>query len=286
MRAITKKKPSPSRHKQISTAELLKFLEGFKTLPQKYAAGGRVDGNLPNNPGNPPGNPPVIPPDTILLDEAFVTQEEDPTMKNRFPEATDKYYNSVEAAMNKESGGRREKEENGNYNSASRINKVFPRLKAQGYTNKGIRQLKRNPEALFNAAYGGEFGEKKLGNTEPGDGYMYRGRGPIQLTGKANYAKASEDLFGDDRLVKNPGLVTQPEYAEQVSAWFLKRNKDSSLNRLVEKYGYDINIDDMSQEDNNLLVASQVSGGKDPRSYPVGRQGLRKMNRYTKGLEE
>lgn len=282
MRAITKKNPSPSRHKQISTADLLKFLEGFETSPQKYAAGGRVDGNPPKGPGNPP----VIPPDTILLDEAFITQEEDPTMKNRFPEATDKYYNSVEAAMDKESGGRREREEGGNYKSASRINEVFPRLKAQGYTNKGIRQLKRNPEALFNAVYGGEFGEKNLGNTEPGDGYMYRGRGPIQLTGKANYSKASEDLFGDDRLVKNPGLVTQPEYAEQVSAWFLKRNKDSSLNRLVEKYGYDINREDMSQEDNNLLVASQVSGGKDPGSYPVERQGLRKMDRYTKRLEE
>jgi len=282
MRAITKKKPSPSRHKQISTADLLKFLEGFETAPQKYAAGGRVDGNPPKGPGNPP----VIPPDTILLDEAFVTQEEDPTMKNRFPEATNKYYNSVEAAMDKESGRIREKEEDGYYKSASRINEVFPRLKAQGYTNKGVRQLKRNPEALFNAAYGGEYGEKNLGNTERGDGYMYRGRGPIQLTGKANYAKASEDLFGDDRLVKNPSLVTQPEYAEQVSTWFLKRNKDSTLNRLIEKYGYDINTEDMSQEDNNLLVASQVSGGKDPRSYPVGRQGLRKMDRYTKRLEE
>ena len=282
MRAITKKNPSPSRHKQISTADLLKFLEGFETPPQKYAAGGRVDGNPPKGPGNPP----VMPADTILLQEALVTQEENPTMKNRFPEATDKYYNSVEAAMDKESGRNRKKEEGGNYKSASRINEVFPRLKEQGFTNKGIRQLKRNPEALFNAVYGGEFGEKNLGNTEPGDGYMYRGRGPIQLTGKANYSKASEDLFGDDRLVKNPGLVTTPEYAEQVSAWFLKRNKDSSLNRLVEKYGYDINREDMSQEDNNLLVASQVSGGKDPRSYPVGRQGLRKMNRYTKRLEE
>ena len=50
MIAITKKKPSPSRHKQISTADLLKFLEGFETLPQKYAAGGRVDGNLPKGP--------------------------------------------------------------------------------------------------------------------------------------------------------------------------------------------------------------------------------------------
>ena len=284
MRAITKKNPSPSRHKQISTADLLKFLEGFETLPKKYVVGGKVE--VEGDPPKGPGIPPVMPPDTILLDEVLITQEEDPTMKNRFPEATNKYYNAVEAAMDKESGRIREKQEGGYYKSASRINEVFPRLKEQGYTDRGIRQLKRNPEALFNAVYGGEYGEKNLGNTERGDGYMYRGRGPIQLTGKANYAKASEDLFGDDRLVRNPSLVTQPEYAEQVSTWFLKRNKDSTLNRLVDTYGYDINREDMSQEDNNLLVASQVSGGKDPHSYQVGREGLRKMNRYTKRLEE
>jgi putative chitinase len=63
-------------------------------------------------------------------------------------------------------------------------------------------------------------GRADLGNTQPGDGYRFRGRGPIQLTGRANYKKYGE-LLGVD-LVNNPDLASSPEYAFQTAALYWK----------------------------------------------------------------
>jgi putative chitinase len=53
---------------------------------------------------------------------------------------------------------------------------------------------KANQEAIANAIYGGAWGLKNLGNAEPGDGWKYRGRGLLQLTGKANYQRLSKAI--------------------------------------------------------------------------------------------
>lgn len=80
---------------------------------------------------------------------------------------------------------------------------------------------------IANAIYGGEFGKKNLGNTEYGDGYAYRGRGLIQLTGKANYKRAGDSLGVD--LVGNPDLVATPEYAALTAGWFWSANNLNAL---------------------------------------------------------
>lgn len=68
-------------------------------------------------------------------------------------------------------------------------------------------------------------GRKDLGNTQPGDGARFRGRGALQLTGRTNYKKASLFLFGDTRLLSNPKSVEEPALAFAVSAWFWDSRK-------------------------------------------------------------
>jgi predicted chitinase len=75
-------------------------------------------------------------------------------------------------------------------------------------------------ELASGAAY---EGRSNLGNTQPGDGKRYKGRGPIQLTGRANYTAAAKDLGLD--VVNNPESVCFPSVGFKTTAWFWKRNK-------------------------------------------------------------
>lgn len=67
-------------------------------------------------------------------------------------------------------------------------------------------------------------GRKNLGNIYAGDGVKYKGRGLIQLTGRANYTRFNEELEGID-VVEHAELLEEPELAVTVSCWFWKRNK-------------------------------------------------------------
>lgn len=70
-------------------------------------------------------------------------------------------------------------------------------------------------EIASGAAY---EGRADLGNTQPGDGVRYKGRGYIQVTGRYNYTQAGQALGLD--LVNNPELAAQPQNAARIAAWY------------------------------------------------------------------
>lgn len=108
-----------------------------------------------------------------------------------------------------ESGSFKTLQENLNY-SAKGLNATWP---SRFPSEEAAQPFHRNPEKIANKVYSG-----RMGNTEEGDGWKYRGRGLIQLTGKDNYRLASDALGVD--FVANPDLVLTREYAALTAAWY------------------------------------------------------------------
>nr|DAY41522.1 MAG TPA: putative chitinase [Caudoviricetes sp.] len=122
------------------------------------------------------------------------------------------------ANMARETGGfTKSAGENMNYSSAERIMQVHgAKIRKWG---GDVNTLVKNPEALANVVYSDHNGSN-LGNTEQGDGWRYRGRGLVQLTGRSNYRKYGK-ILGID-LEGNPDLASDPQVAAQVADAYLK----------------------------------------------------------------
>lgn len=119
------------------------------------------------------------------------------------------------AQIDFESGGFRRIEENLNY-TAARLPVVFGRKR---FPPDVAKQVEHDSEAIGNIAYANRLGN---GDAESGDGYRYRGRGYIQLTGKDNYRAFSE--WSQINVVDYPDLVAS--HFPTVSAiWFFTHNK-------------------------------------------------------------
>jgi putative chitinase len=89
-------------------------------------------------------------------------------------------------------------------------------------------QYERKPEMIANRIYASRMAN---GNEASGDGWKFRGRGILQITGRDNYTRCSRELFGDDCLVENPELLRQPAYATLSACWFWRKN---GLNQICD----------------------------------------------------
>lgn len=81
---------------------------------------------------------------------------------------------------------------------------------------------KAHQQAIADTVYGGEWGRKNLGNTQPGDGWRYRGRGLKQLTGRDNYRRCGIALAED--FITNPDRLLMPVNAALSAGWFWSAN--------------------------------------------------------------
>lgn len=112
--------------------------------------------------------------------------------------------------------------ENLNYTNPKRLIDIWP----SRFSKETAPLYAGNPEKLANKVYANRLGN---GDENSGDGYKYRGRGILQLTGKSNYALCSKDIFGDDTLITNPDVLLQPSVAVLSACWFWKINNLNSI---------------------------------------------------------
>lgn len=130
--------------------------------------------------------------------------------------------------------------------SAERLMAVWPK---RFPTMLIASQCAGQPEKLANFVYAGRMGN---GNTASGDGYRYRGRGLIQLTGLANYKLAQQALGLP--LVKAPQLLQDKPVAAMSAAWYWKKTGCSDL-------AADI-ADDNDAEDFRTITR-RINGGEE-----------------------
>jgi putative chitinase len=93
-------------------------------------------------------------------------------------------------------------------------------------TQEIANAYEKNPRKIANMVYASRMGNR---DESSGDGYRFRGRGCIQLTGHDNYYHAGKALGVD--FVANPDLVATPQYAALTAGWFWATH---GCNRLAE----------------------------------------------------
>ena len=133
--------------------------------------------------------------------------------------------------------------ENLNY-SKDALLRVFGKY----FTESQAKEYARNPEKIANRVYANRM---MNGNEASGDGWKYRGRGFIQITGKQNYMLLSKDMRVD--YLNNPDLLLNEADSMISAVWFWNKN---GLNKYADKY--DI-----------LSITKRINGGYNGLSHRI-----------------
>lgn len=127
---------------------------------------------------------------------------------------------------------------------AARLCKVWPK---RFPTEAAALAYANNKQKLANFVYANRLGN---GNEASGDGYRYRGRGIIQITGRSNYAAAAQAL--GLKLVENPDLLLDKANAAMSAAWFWHSR---GLNALADDGTDDNDLEDFRE------ITKRINGG-------------------------
>ena len=111
-------------------------------------------------------------------------------------------------------------------NSAGQYITVMDGGRLRRLPNSDAQKLHRRPEAIANRVYSDRLGN---GNEASGEGWLYRGRGLIQVTGKTNYRQCSLGLFADERLLVTPQLLQQWHWAVESAGWYWNMRNINTL---------------------------------------------------------
>lgn len=140
----------------------------------------------------------------------------------------------------------------------SRIRQVFG-SRVENLSDDELNALKASDREWFNFIYGSQFSTgRQLGNTQPNDGYDFRGRGFIQLTGRANYTRYANKIGRPD-IVSNPELANDPELSAKLSvAYILDRYHGGGFEKLMACVGN--NTPDIAQTKRQYFQQFTASG--------------------------
>jgi predicted chitinase len=186
---------------------------------------------------------------------------------------------AIKANILKETGGVPQNENIAGYGKTAitRIRTIFTSRVAK-LNDSELRTTSLNPVEFGEYIYGTKSGAigKAFGNTTYGDGYKYRGRSYIGITGKAQYAQYSKDLGKD--FVNNPDSMNTPENAAATTVLYLKKTLPNMGKRLNIDYRNPSN-----QENANLLVTSAIAGQAltRPAKAKIFQEILAKVDNYS-----
>jgi putative chitinase len=151
--------------------------------------------------------------------------------------------------------------------SNDRIRKIFG-SRVAGLTDDQLNEIKKDDSKFFETVYGYQTAKgQELGNKEPGDGFKYRGRGLIQLTGKDNYNRIGKQVGAD--LVSNPDLVNDPVLAPKIVAAFVKNKLGSRVNSFK------------SQSEANNEITKAIVGASVDLTRGFGAEQMAKVEAFT-----
>lgn len=157
-----------------------------------------------------------------------------------------------------ESNNFRSLSENLNY-SEKALNAVFGRYFGSAPHKRNAADYARNPEKIANYVYMDEFRKYKMGNVNEGDGWLFRGRGLKQLTGRENYTKfgRSIGISAEEAAI----YVATPKGAVESACWFWDAN----------------NLNTIADTDDVVKMTKKINGGN------IGLAD--RQSRYSKAME-